>query len=163
MRHGEESCGIIPIRKTNQGLKILLVKEDHFNKGIKWGFPKGCREPGEKQKNTAIRETYEEVHLKFRESQLKTRITIRYEYLVTKKQYDKHLKELRKGEKPYLSQGKIKRKIVLFPAITKQVRVIPQKSEIKGYRWVSFSEAKELMKGSRQEPALLELVKKINQ
>ena len=52
----EYSIGIIPIKKTVQGLKFLLVQHNQGH----WGFPKGHPEKGETARETAKREFEEE-------------------------------------------------------------------------------------------------------
>jgi len=53
----EKSCGCITF---NHELKVLLVHIRHGH----WSFPKGHVEEGESELDTAIRETYEETHVK---------------------------------------------------------------------------------------------------
>ncbi len=53
----ENSCGIIPLRKTSSSqIEVFMIqhREGH------WGFPKGHREKGEKPQETAQRELQEE-------------------------------------------------------------------------------------------------------
>lgn len=49
------AAGIIPVLKTDQGYKFLLLRAYNF-----WNFPKGRAEEGESIKETAIRELEEE-------------------------------------------------------------------------------------------------------
>lgn len=53
----ERSCGMIPYRITQRGVEYLLL----LQKGSRtWSFPKGHMEPYESERDTAIRELWEE-------------------------------------------------------------------------------------------------------
>ena len=56
----EKSCGAVVYTKINGPIKYILVQE----LGGAWSFPKGHMERGETEEQTALREIYEEVHLK---------------------------------------------------------------------------------------------------
>lgn len=55
----EKSCGIIPIYIENNEIKAVLIKQ---NNGV-IGFPKGHVENNETEKETALRECFEETNL----------------------------------------------------------------------------------------------------
>jgi len=56
----EFSFGVIPLKKTDTGISVLLT----LHKGGKhWGFPKGHQDPGETDLETATRELKEETGL----------------------------------------------------------------------------------------------------
>ncbi|MCB1113876.1 MAG: NUDIX domain-containing protein [Chlamydiia bacterium] len=55
----EESYGAVPIRETENGKEVLVVK----HKKGHWGFPKGRKEQGEKTLETVERELKEETGL----------------------------------------------------------------------------------------------------
>lgn len=55
----EKSCGIIPIYIENNEIKVVLIKQ---NNGVV-GFPKGHVENNETEKETALRECFEETNL----------------------------------------------------------------------------------------------------
>ena len=55
----EKSCGIIPIYIENDEIKVVLIKQ---NNGV-IGFPKGHVENNETEKETALRECFEETNL----------------------------------------------------------------------------------------------------
>ena len=55
----EKSCGIIPIYIENNEIKVVLIKQ---NNGV-IGFPKGHAENNETEKETALRECFEETNL----------------------------------------------------------------------------------------------------
>ncbi len=56
----EESCGVIPLRKTKEGWQVFLVC---LKSGFHWGFPKGHKEEGETERKAALRELKEETAL----------------------------------------------------------------------------------------------------
>jgi bis(5'-nucleosidyl)-tetraphosphatase len=55
----ETSFGIIPVRKTDQGWEVCIVKHCSGH----WSFPKGHPEAGETPMETATRELKEETNL----------------------------------------------------------------------------------------------------
>lgn len=55
------SYGIIPIRKTDTGLEMLVIHMYGSAGGTHWTFPKGRPEPGETPLESARRECFEEV------------------------------------------------------------------------------------------------------
>ena len=56
----EKSCGVVVFTKINNEIKYLLIQ----NLEGSYGFPKGHIEQGETEKETALREVFEEVGLK---------------------------------------------------------------------------------------------------
>ena len=56
----EKSCGIIPYIMINNEIHYVLIKQN--NEFV--CFPKGHVEAGESEEQTALRECYEETHLK---------------------------------------------------------------------------------------------------
>jgi 8-oxo-dGTP pyrophosphatase MutT (NUDIX family) len=57
------SYGIIPVRKTETGLELLLIHMYGSAGGTHWTFPKGRPEAGETPIESALRECKEEVGL----------------------------------------------------------------------------------------------------
>ena len=57
------SLGIIPVRKTDTGLELLLIHMYGSAGGTHWTFPKGRPEVGETPLESALRECKEEVGL----------------------------------------------------------------------------------------------------
>lgn len=56
----EYSCGAVVFTRTAKGLRFVLAE----SKSGKYGFPKGHMEAGESERDTALREIWEEVHLR---------------------------------------------------------------------------------------------------
>lgn len=57
----EYSYGIVPLRKHGGDWQVLLIQH---SRAKYWGFPKGHAETGESPKEAAVRELFEETHLK---------------------------------------------------------------------------------------------------
>ena len=55
----ETSCGAVVFTKENQAIKYLLIQ----NKEGIYGFPKGHMEGTESERETALREVFEETHV----------------------------------------------------------------------------------------------------
>lgn len=55
----EKSCGAVVVKKDNDEIKFLIIKQ-HDNH---WGFPKGHVEDGETEEQTAVREIKEETNI----------------------------------------------------------------------------------------------------
>jgi len=56
----EKSCGVVPFKKTDEGLLYLIVQHVEELSGHV-DFPKGHMDAGETEEETAVRETKEEV------------------------------------------------------------------------------------------------------
>jgi len=56
----EKSCGVIAFTRTESGIRYVLAQ----SRAGHYGFPKGHTEPGETEEETALREVFEEVHLR---------------------------------------------------------------------------------------------------
>lgn len=106
-----KSCGVIPYR-WNGGEKeyLILLQTNHC-----WSFPKGHMEVGESEEITALRELFEETGLSAR---LVSGLKAVSEYDIP----------------PYT------KKQVIFFLGEAEGTVVPQKTEIMGYKWVMGSE-----------------------
>lgn len=117
-RKAKKACGAIVYRMRFRRPRYLVVR--HAGGGH-WGFPKGHVEPGESERETAIREVHEEtgLNVSFRE---------------------------RFYERIYYLTGKGRRKeVVFFLSRVRRPRVKLQLSEVTDYRWLSFWETRELL------------------
>lgn len=110
----EKSCGAVVVYRSDQGIRVLLVKNHN---GKYWSFPKGHIEKGESEKQTAIREIKEETGLNV--------------FL-----YDDF-----RQISDYCPFGKIKKRVIFFLAETKNDIVKKQEDEIDSYFWASFPQA----------------------
>lgn len=128
----EISAGIIVYRKTNQGLRFLLL----YHGGRYWNFPKGHIEAEEKSLQAAIRETMEEAGLK-----------------PTDLKIDNIFKAY---EKFTFFKGKTKvfKTVIFYLAETKN-RDIKISTEHEGFGWFSYKEAINLMQKHKDSAALL--------
>ena len=120
----EISCGFVLYQKTPE-LRFLLLK---LPRPKEWDFPKGHQDGSETFYETAKRELMEEVNLDSAKDSV-----------VAKKG-----KEPESFSYEYKSPTKSMRKIVLFVGSCKKNPVIS--SEHSGFAWVTFEEAKELLK-----------------
>ncbi|MDR3178617.1 MAG: NUDIX domain-containing protein [Oscillospiraceae bacterium] len=115
----EKSCGTVVFYKDFNDIKILLIKNIKNNH---WSFPKGHIELGETEKETALREVFEETGLKV---------------------------QILEGFREVISYWlfkKIKKTVVIFVSISKSSEVEIQKEEIKNFRWVNIDEAINFLK-----------------
>ena len=129
----ERSCGVVLFRKTNGGIKYLVLS----NERGRWEFPKGHVERGESEERTARRELFEEAGISKVDLFEGFRQTFSYYFR------DK--------------EGRIvKKEVVFFLGETKDEDV-KISNEHTGFKWVSFSEglrvlsfknSKELLKGA---------------
>ena len=55
----EKSCGAVVFTRVGEEIRYVLAQ----SRAGHYGFPKGHVEPGETEKETALREIFEEVHL----------------------------------------------------------------------------------------------------
>lgn len=114
----EKSCGAVIYRGKDENLEFLSIS--HRNDGH-WGFPKGHVEKGENEKETAIREIYEETGLQVN---LIDGLRISVEYSP--------------------KEGVMK-EVVFFLAKTQDQSVHIQLDEVKDYKWASFQHTKQII------------------
>ena len=117
MEH-EKSCGTIIIDQD----KVLIIGAKDDNGELFWSFPKGHQEDGETDTETAIRETFEEVGLEVK-------------IIDQKPATASHL----------IHDGTAIKDIYLFLAKMVGGEIRPQEDEVKMARWVSFTEADNLL------------------
>jgi 8-oxo-dGTP pyrophosphatase MutT (NUDIX family) len=114
----ESSYGIIPLQKTEKGsVQVLLI----FHKGGKhWSFPKGRKDPGETDLETALRELKEETGLDVEKLLSDTPYMESYTF--------------------YKFQEKVLKTVSYYPAFVKgELRLQPE--EILDARWLPINEA----------------------
>jgi 8-oxo-dGTP pyrophosphatase MutT (NUDIX family) len=117
----EESFGIIPLAREKSGWKVLLILHQGGNH---WSYPKGKRLADEEPIEAARRELKEETDLDVEQFLRTTPYVEQYQFR-------------RKGHN-------ILKKVHYFPAIVKgKVRL--QIEEVKEARWVSLTEAQNLL------------------
>ena len=120
----EQSFGIIPYVKTNEGVLFLIVRH---RKGH-WGFPKGHPDAGEGPIDTARRELFEETGV--------TRCDILEQYSADETyQFDG-------------AEGMVGKRVTYYLGIVpeeERSRTQPQESDIKEARWVKPEEARNLL------------------
>lgn len=115
----EKSCGAVVFTRIGKEIKYVLAQ--NFE-GI-YGFPKGHVEPGETEQETALREIFEEVHLKptiiddFREIS---------EYVLPNKK-------------------DVSKQVVFFLAEYENQEIVAQQEELSTAALVTFNEAMSLL------------------
>ncbi|MDR1564917.1 MAG: NUDIX domain-containing protein [Oscillospiraceae bacterium] len=110
--HFEKSCGVVVFRRHSGNVEYLLIKN---KKGNNWGFPKGHVELGETERETAVREVFEETGL---------RVEPLEGFRVV-------------GE--YHPQGKITKQVIFFLAEMPELGEITlQESEIDRFIWADY-------------------------
>lgn len=110
------SCGVVPYRKTEDGIRYLVLLQTN---GF-WSFPKGHMEAFEEEQETALRELKEETGL------------------------DAVLHSDIREMVSYPMGGGRTKQVVIFPGKVSG-DVILQKTEAVSHRWVTAQEAKQLL------------------
>jgi len=126
----EKSCGAV-IYIANANKYEFLIISDRTDGH--WGFPKGHVEKNETEKETALREVYEETGLHV---DLHNDFRVRIEYL-TKKDMMKE--------------------VIFFSAEIIYHEVNIQLSEIRDYKWASIEEAEQLLSYESSKDVLKEV------
>lgn len=114
----DTSFGIIPIWNDGKIIRFLLVRS---MKTQEWTFPKGHKNDGETDEQTALRELAEETGLR------DVSIIPDLSFIDT---YDFE----KDGQRIYKT-------VTFFPAIVKNYIVTPDKTEIDDFKWATYEEA----------------------
>lgn len=114
------SFGIIPLRQTSQGWKVLLILHQKGH----WSFPKGHPEPHELPLETAARELEEETGLKVKA------------FLQTPPLEERYV---------FQEKGHLITKTVAYFLAEIEGAISIQEEEVADFRWVSFEEAENLI------------------
>lgn len=122
----ERSCGAIVFTRAGGQLRYVLIQQ---LAGF-YGFPKGHMEQGETERETALREVYEEVHL--RPDLLDGFIT--------------------RDEYPLPSKRNTRKQVTLFLGEYSDQDIIIQRSEVRSACLATYEEAMNLLRfpGSRR-------------
>lgn len=119
----EKSCGAVVFRREKrphgkeQGYVLMIKHRD----GGHLSFPKGHVEFGEEEKATAIREVYEETHVRI--------------YIGEKFRYSVH----------YSPKPGTEKEVVYFLAYTTQIETSPRMGEIAQVEWVPIEQAQDAL------------------
>lgn len=116
----EKSCGAVVYTKISGAIRYVLIQQ---TAGF-WGFPKGHVESGETEEQTALREIYEEVHLK---------VDIKKGFRTT----DEYALPNKKG---------VKKQVVYFCAEYYDQDIIARDGELSRASLVSYEKALQLLK-----------------
>ncbi|MBA4493143.1 NUDIX hydrolase [Paenactinomyces guangxiensis] len=117
----EISAGGVVCRKRNGQIQVLLI-EDRYGR---WTLPKGKKEAGESDEQTALREIEEETGIIGKI--IEKLYTAHYEYI-------------------HRDAGKVRKEVIYFLVEAIEGRETPQLSEIRGLNWCSMEEALRLQK-----------------
>lgn len=128
----EISAGFIVFRKTEEGLKFLILYHGHNY----WNFPKGKIESEEKSMAAALRETKEEAGLTQQDLRLITNF----------KAYERFY---------FKRAGQTIFKIVIFYLAETHKREVKISDEHEGYAWFSYGEAKKILGHYRDSQRVL--------
>lgn len=133
MKRIKKSCGCIVIKED----KVLLIQAKNDKNELFWAFPKGEQGSKETDKETALRETKEEVGLEVE--------------IVDEK-------PIKVGHP--IHNGTAFKEILLFIAKPLNDELTIQKQEVEGAKWMSISEAGEHLENYYKE-AWQELIKRL--
>lgn len=133
MKRIKKSCGCIVIKED----KVLLIQAKNDKNELFWAFPKGEQESKETDKETALRETKEEVGLE---------VEIIDE------------KPIRVGHS--IHNGTAFKEILLFIAEPLNDELTIQKQEVERAKWIPISKAGEHLENYYKE-AWQELIKRL--
>ncbi len=128
----EISAGIIVYRKTEEGIKFLILYHGHSY----WNFAKGKIESEEKSLEAAIRETKEETGISLKDLKLNDNFRAHERF------YFK-----RNGQSVY--------KIVIFYLAESMTDQVVLSHEHQGYGWFSFEEARRILGKYRDSQRVL--------
>lgn len=127
------SYGIIPLRQEEQKWFVLLVQHHAGH----WAFPKGHADVGESPRQTAERELLEETGLKVH-TYLSDQVLSEHYYFT-------------------FNHQRINKVVDYFVALVEGVVVI-QEDEIRASRWLTFSEAIEIMTFKEGKALILQVL-----
>jgi tRNA nucleotidyltransferase (CCA-adding enzyme) len=122
------SCGVIPAYIEKNGDVRFLLVQGH---GDYWGFPKGHKEKGETDRQTAERELYEE-----------TRVCC--------SQYIKDAQFIERYRIRKKQGTDIIKKVIYFIGISSSKNVVRQTAELKKHGWFSLEEAQKKLLDNRK-------------
>lgn len=128
----EISAGIVVFRRTDEGLKFLILYHGHNY----WNFPKGKIESEERSLTAALRETKEETGLTQKELRL----------IENFKAYERFY--FRRGGQPIF-------KIVIFYLAETRRRDVAISHEHKGFAWFSYGESRKILGKYRDSQKVL--------
>ena len=119
----EKSCGAVVFRDAlcEDGTKQRLVLMIKHTRGANHSFPKGHVEEGESERQTAVREVFEETAVKI------------------------EIKSSFRHPVYYRPRPGVKKEVVYFLARTEQIEVSPAIGEVALVEWVPVENARELL------------------
>ena len=131
----EISAGIIVYRRTEEGVKFLLLYHGHSY----WNFAKGKIESEEKSLEAALRETEEETGISARDLRLDQTFQAHERFV------------FRRGT------NQIYKTVIFYLAEARTEKIVISTREHSGYGWFSMSEAKRIIGKYRDSQRVLKL------
>ncbi len=140
--HRRHSYGIVPLFKEGGEIEVLLILQSRLGPKV-WGFPKGTPKEGEPPIETAIRETKEEVGCDTIE--LISDFAHTESYVFTE------------------ADGlEVHKQVTYFAGYLETKDVLVQESEVDGYEWLSFGEARKRLTHSETKEVLTALIQRLH-
>ncbi|MEK7162776.1 MAG: NUDIX domain-containing protein [Patescibacteria group bacterium] len=134
----EISAGIIIYKKTEEGLKFLIL----YHRRDYWNFPKGKIESEEKSFQAAIREVREETGLNRHDLKF-------HDYF---KAYEKYAFWKRvEAENPQ----KVFKTVIFYLAETKKSQIILSSKHEEGYGWFTYKEGVKILSKHKESQRIL--------
>jgi 8-oxo-dGTP pyrophosphatase MutT (NUDIX family) len=122
----DASFGVVPVYKTLEGIRVLLVHQISYRGDRFWIFPKGHAETGELPEETALRELHEETGVTAVSLLLEQRVNIAYSFIHENVRIDKT--------------------VTYFVGMCESDDTeITQPQEVAELRWCTFEEASRLL------------------
>lgn len=119
------SAGVIVFRRTDEGMKFLLL----YHGGPYWNFPKGKLAEGERSFKAALREVEEETGIKGRDLRFMNWFKVSDRFVF----YTKERKRVPRLVIYYLAETK-----------TQSITIVPR--EHQGYGWFLYKDALKMLK-----------------
>lgn len=134
----EHSYGIIPLRKQGEDWHVLLIQHGSAKY---WGFPKGHAEQGETPQESAVRELFEETHLKIVRFLSEAKIEEHYNFFFRGKRVDK---------------------TVWYFVAEVEGNVKLQKEEVSDSKWIPLDQAVEYLTYKTDKSVCLQTIEILN-
>lgn len=125
----EKSCGAVVFTRIDGRINYVLAQ----GLGGHYGFPKGHMEPGETEEETALREIFEEVHLR-----------------------PSLVNGYRGISEYYIPDIDVQKQVVFFLGEYKDQEIVYQKEELQSAQLVSYEEAMQLLEHDDNKRILTE-------
>lgn len=144
----EISAGFIIFRRTEEGLKFLLLYHGHNY----WNFPKGKIESEEKSLEAAFRETREESGLAKHDLRISKNFKVYQKFSFKRREHDGRNRNVNRNSK---EEPQNIFKVVIFYLAETRNPIIKISSEHQGYAWFLYPEAMKMTSRYRGSQKML--------